>query len=413
MKIGQEQSSPAKDSDIAGALIAAENTFGAHNYHPLPLVAASALGVWITDIYGDRFLDCISAYSAVNQGHSHPRILRALTEQAARLSLTSRAMHNDILPKFLEKLTAFSGFEVALPMNTGAEATETAVKLVRRWGYRVKGIAHDKAEIIVCRHAFHGRTTVAIAMSSDEEYRRDFGPFPAGFVHVDHGDIASLEAAINKNTAAFIVEPIQGEGGVNVAPEGYLRAASELCREHNALFVADEIQTGFGRTGARFACDLEDVKADVLVVGKALGGGVYPVSAVLASRELMSLFEPGSHGSTFGGNPVAAAVGIAALDVIIDEKLAEKSSQRGSELMQQIRNLGLPAIREVRGRGLLIGIELSLPARTVAEALLSEHIIAKDTHDTVLRIAPPLIISAEEAELIPPALARALARVGG
>ena len=413
MKIVQQHSSNADESDVAASLINAEHTFGAHNYHPLPIVAASALGVWITDVYGDRYLDCISAYSAVNQGHAHPRILRALTEQASRLGLTSRAMHNDVLPKFLEKLTAFSGFEVALPMNTGAEATETAVKLVRRWGYRVKGIAPDKAEIIVCHRAFHGRTTAAIAMSSDEEYRRDFGPFPAGFVHVAHGDIAALEAAITPQTAAFIVEPIQGEGGVNVAPEGYLRAAAELCRRNSVLFVADEIQTGFGRTGARFACDHEEVKADVLVVGKALGGGVYPVSAVLASRELMSLFEPGSHGSTFGGNPIAAAVGIAALDVLTDEKLAEKSALRGRELMENIRNLGLHAIREVRGCGLLIGVELTVPARSVAEALLRERIIAKDTQDSVLRIAPPLVITEEEAALIPPALARALAHVGG
>ncbi len=397
----------------AEAYIDAEHTFGAHNYHPLPLVAVSAQGVWVTDVAGGQYLDCISSYSALNQGHSHPRIVRALTEQAGRLALTSRAFHNDVLPRFLEKLTDYTGFEVALPMNTGAEATETAVKLVRRWGYRVKGIPADKAEIIVCHRAFHGRTTAAIAMSSDEEYRRDFGPFPAGFVHVAHGDIAALAAAITPYTAGFVLEPIQGEGGVNVAPEGYLRAVAELCRQQNVLFVADEIQTGFGRTGARFACDHEDVQADVLVVGKALGGGVYPVSAVLASRALMSLFEPGSHGSTFGGNPLAAAVGIAALEVIVEEKLAEKAALRGHELVTGIRNLNLPSIREVRGRGLLIGIELTLPARSVAEALLAEGIIAKDTHETVLRLAPPLIITAEEIALIPPALARALSHAGG
>ncbi len=413
MKTVHEHSSDANELDVVTSLINAEHTFGAHNYHPLPLVAAAAQGVWITDVRGDRYLDCISAYSAVNQGHAHPRILQAPTEQAARLGLTSRAMHNDVLPKFLEKLTAYTGFDMALPMNTGAEATETAVKLVRRWGYRVKGIADNKAEIIVCHRAFHGRTTAAIAMSSDEEYRRDFGPFPAGFVHVAHGDISALEAAITSNTAAFIVEPIQGEGGVNVAPEGYLREAAALCRSNNVLFVADEIQTGFGRTGARFACDHEQVTADVLVVGKALGGGVYPVSAVLASREIMSLFEPGSHGSTFGGNPIASAVAIAALDVLLDEKLAEKSALRGRVLAENIRSLGLKAIREVRGRGLLIGIELTVPARMVAEALLQERVIAKDTHDTVLRIAPPLVITEEEAALIPPALARALAQVGG
>ena len=413
MKIVPEQSTPAHEPDIAAELIHIEHTYGAHNYHPLPFVAAGAQGVWITDVYGERYLDCISAYSAVNQGHGHPRILAALTQQAARLSLTSRAMHNDILPKFLKKLTEYTGYEVALPMNTGAEATETAVKLVRRWGYRVKDIAADKAEIIVCHRAFHGRTTAAIAMSSDEEYRRDFGPFPAGFVHVAHGDIAALEAAISPQTAGFIVEPIQGEGGVNVAPEGYLRAVGELCRKHNVLFVADEIQTGFGRTGARFACDHENVKADVLVVGKALGGGMYPVSAVLASRELMSLFEPGSHGSTFGGNPLAAAVGIAAIDVLVDEQLAEKAAVRGRDLTEQIRRLSNSSIREVRGQGLLIGVELTVPARLVAEALLGERIIAKDTQDTVLRLAPPLIITEEEVSLIAPALARALASVGG
>jgi ornithine--oxo-acid transaminase len=404
---------PADPADRAASLIHAEHLYGAHNYHPLPLVASSAQGVWITDIAGQRYLDCISSYSAVNQGHAHPRILQALTEQASRLALTSRAMHNDVLPAFLKRVTEYTGFDVALPMNTGAEATETAVKLVRRWGYRIKGIPDNQAEIIVCHRAFHGRTTAAIAMSSDEEYRRDFGPLPAGFVHVAHGDIAALEAAITPHTAAFIVEPIQGEGGVNMPPEGYLKAALELCRRHNVLFVADEIQTGFGRTGARFACDHESVQADVLVIGKALGGGVYPISAVLASREMMSLFEPGSHGSTFGGNPLAAAVGLAALAVLEDEELAKCASERGAQLMSALRELGHPAIREVRGRGLLIGVELTVPARSVAEALLLERVIAKDTHETVLRIAPPLVITEEEVRLIPTALAKALARVGG
>jgi ornithine--oxo-acid transaminase len=396
---------------LAAALIQEEDLHGAHIYNPLPLVAASAQGVWITDVEGERYLDCVSSYSALGQGHAHPRILRAFTEQAARLALTSRAMHNDVLPKFLNRLTEYAGFDVALPMNTGAEATETAVKLVRRWGYRTKGIPAEAAEIVVCRGAFHGRTIAAVAMSSDPEYRRDFGPLPAGFVHVPHGDLAALEAAITPRTAAFIVEPIQGEGGVNLAPEGYLRAASELCRRENVLFVADEIQTGLGRTGARFACDHENVKADVLILGKALGGGLYPVSAVLASRELMSLFGPGSHGSTFGGNPLAAAVGMAALDVLDEERLAERAAQRGVELMTALRALNLEVIRAVRGRGLLIGIELAVRARGVAEALLRERIIAKETHEWVLRIAPPLIITAEEAALIPAALARALAAV--
>lgn len=394
---------------LAASLIEDEELHGARIYNPLPLVAASAQGVWITDVEGDRYLDCVSSYSALSQGHAHPRILRVFTEQAGRLALTSRAMHNDVLPRFLNRLTEYAGFDVALPMNTGAEATETAVKLVRRWGYRVKSIPAEAAEIIVCRNAFHGRTIATIAMSSDPAYRRDFGPLPAGFVHVPHGDLAALEAAITPRTAGFILEPIQGEGGVNVAPEGYLRAASELCRRENVLFVADEIQTGLGRTGARFACDHEKVKADVLILGKALGGGLYPVSAVLASRELMSLFGPGSHGSTFGGNPLAAAVGMAALDVLEEEHLAEKAAVRGAELMAALRALDLEAIRVVRGRGLLIGVELAVPARGVAEALLRERVIAKETHEWVLRIAPPLIITAEEAALIPVALARALA----
>jgi ornithine--oxo-acid transaminase len=393
-------------------LISLEQTYGAHTYNPLPLVAAQANGVWITDVNGDRYLDCISAYSAVNQGHAHPRILSAMTEQAQRMSLTSRAMYNDVLPRFLQRLTSVTGFDVALPMNTGAEATETAVKLVRRYGYRHKGIADGLAEIIVCENAFHGRTTTAVAMSNDEEYRRDFGPFPAGFVHVPHGDLAALEAAITPNTAGFIIEPIQGEGGVNVAPDGFLRVAADLCRKHRVLFVADEIQTGFGRTGAFFACDHENVHADVLIVGKALGGGIYPVSAVLASKELMDLFGPGSHGSTFGGNALASAIGMAALDVLIDENLAERSRERGEQLMESLRALNAPQIREVRGKGLLVGVELTIPARAIAEAMLEERIITKDTHGTVLRIAPPLVISSEEIATIAPALQRVFARLG-
>jgi len=397
--------------ETAAALIAAEMTFGARNYHPLPLVARHAQGVWITDVHGDRYLDCVSAYSAVNQGHAHPRIVAALTEQAGRLALTSRAMHNDVLPRFLQRLTEVCEYEVALPVNTGVEASETAVKLLRRYGYRVKGIPADQAEVIVCHHAFHGRTTTAISMSSDEEYRVDFGPLTPGFVHVPYGDLAALEAAIGPRTAGFIVEPIQGEGGVNVPPIGYLRAAADLCRQHRVLFVADEIQTGFGRTGALFASREEGVQADVLIVGKALGGGVYPVSAVLASRDLMGLFEPGSHGSTFGGNPLGSAVALAAIDVLLDERLVDCARERGEELLASLRAIESPAIREVRGRGLLIGVELTIPARAVAEALLTERIIAKDTHSTVLRLAPPLVITAEQTATIAPALERVLARL--
>jgi len=380
------------NSEATQAFIELDETYGAHNYSPLDLVVTRAEGVWLSDVDGKRYLDCISAYSAVNQGHCHPRIYAALVAQAAKVPLTSRALRNERMGRFLKKLTALTGFERALPMNSGVEAVETAIKLARRWGYEVKGIPDDAAEIIVFSNNFHGRTTAVISASSDPSYRKHFGPFMPGFVSVNYGDADGLERAITPNTCAILIEPIQGEGGVIVPPDGFLKRAWALCREHKALFMADEIQTGFGRTGDLFACDFDNVKPDVLIVGKALGGGFYPVSAVLASNALMSLFGPGDHGSTFGGNPLASAVGEAALDVIVDEKLASRARYAGAKVMQGLRAVQSPYVKEVRGRGLLIGIELTVPAKKLSEALLERGVAAKDTHDRVLRIAPPLVI---------------------
>ncbi|HEV3155499.1 MAG TPA: ornithine--oxo-acid transaminase [Candidatus Baltobacteraceae bacterium] len=386
--------------DNARELIALEDRYGAHNYHPLDLVVERAEGVWLYDVNGKRYLDCISAYSAVNQGHCHPKIAAAMIEQAQKLTLTSRAMRNDKLPVFLKKLTELCGYGVALPMNTGVEAIETAIKLARRYGYRVKGIAPDRAEIVVFTNNFHGRTTAAISASSTHEYRHDFGPFTPGFVHAEYGNYDAVAQAINENTCAVLIEPIQGEGGVIVPPEGFLKRLWGLCREHRVLFVADEIQTGFGRAGDMFACDHEGIRPDVLVVGKALGGGFYPVSAALADAELMSLFRPGDHGSTFGGNPLGSAVAIAALDVLVDEHLASRARYAGAKIMQGLRAIDSPLVRQVRGRGLLIGVELTIPARNVSEALLERGIAAKDTHASVLRIAPPLVIEDAEIDLL-------------
>jgi ornithine--oxo-acid transaminase len=386
--------------NTARELIALEERAGAHNYHPLDVVVERGEGVWLQDVAGNRFLDCVSAYSAVNQGHCHPRIAAALVEQAKKITLTSRAMRNDRLPEFLQKLTQLCGYEMALPMNTGVEAVETAIKLARRYGYRVKGIAPDRAEIVVFTNNFHGRTTAVISASSSEEYRRDFGPFTPGFVHVPYGDYEALAEAINENTCAILIEPIQGEGGVVVPPDGFLKRAWGLCKEHRVLFMADEIQTGLGRTGDLFACDHDGIKPDVLIVGKALGGGYYPVSAVLASRELLLLFKAGDHGSTFGGNPLGCAVAIAAMDVIVDENLAARARYAGARLMQGLRSINSQLIREVRGRGLLVGIELTKPARELSEAMLARGVIAKDTHAHVLRLAPPLVIQDAEIDLV-------------
>jgi len=381
----------------AAEIIRLTERYGARNYEPLPVVISWAEGVWVEDPEGKRYMDMLSAYSALNQGHRHPKIIGALKEQADRVTLTSRAFHNDRLGEFYAKVAEVTGKEKVLPMNTGAEAVETAIKAVRRWAYRVKGVPEDRAEIIVCEGNFHGRTTTIISFSSEADYKRDFGPFTPGFRLIPYGDIEALEAAIGENTAAFLVEPIQGEAGVRVPPDGYLRRAYELCRENNVLFVADEIQTGFGRTGKMFCCAWEDVVPDVYVLGKALGGGVYPVSAVAADEEIMGLFEPGSHGSTFGGNPLAAAVGVAALEVIEEENLAERALQMGRLLMERLKGLKNPHIREIRGRGLLVGIELDVDARPYCERLKDEGILAKETHVNVIRLAPPLIIT--EAEL--------------
>ncbi len=377
-----------------------DETYGAHNYAPLDLVIERAQGVWLYDVEGRRFLDCISAYSAVNQGHCHPRIQAALVAQAAKVSLTSRALRNDRMGPFLKKLTKIAGFARALPMNTGVEAVETAIKLARRWGYRNKGIAPDAAEIIVFANNFHGRTITAISASDNPHYRADFGPFTPGFVLVNYGDADALERAITPNTCAILIEPIQGEGGVVVPPDGFLKRAWALCKEHNVLFVADEIQTGFGRTGDLFACNYDNITPDVLIVGKALGGGYYPVSAVLANEALMSLFGPGDHGSTFGGNPLASAVAEAALDVIVDEKLASRARYAGAKIMQALRAMQSPLVKEIRGRGLLIGVELTIPAKRLSDALLEHGVAAKDTHGSVLRIAPPLVIDDEAIQFL-------------
>ncbi|MGB6985567.1 MAG: ornithine--oxo-acid transaminase [Candidatus Aquilonibacter sp.] len=388
------------NSGITQGFIDLDETYGAHIYAPLDLVVERAQGVWLYDVEGRRFLDCISAYSAVNQGHCHPRIQAALVAQAAKVSLTSRALRNNRMGPFLKKLTAIAGFDRALPMNTGVEAVETAIKLARRWGYRNKSIASDTAEIIVFANNFHGRTITAVSASDNPHYRAEFGPFTPGFVLVNYGDADALERAMTPNTCAILIEPIQGEGGVIVPPDGFLKRAWALCKEHNVLFVADEIQTGFGRTGDLFACNYDNITPDVMIVGKALGGGYYPVSAVLANDALMSLFGPGDHGSTFGGNPLASAVAQAALDVIVDEKLASRARYAGAKIMQGLRAMQSPLVKEVRGRGLLIGVELTIPAKRLSEALLERGIAAKDTHGAVLRIAPPLVISDDEIDFL-------------
>ncbi|RYG24381.1 ornithine--oxo-acid transaminase [bacterium] len=379
-------------------LLQIEDHYGAHNYKPLPVVVSEAKGVWVTDIEGNRYLDCLSAYSAVNQGHCHPRLIKALTEQAAKVTLTSRAFHNDQLPLFCKELAELCGMDGVLPMNTGAEAVETAVKMARRWGYGHKPIAEDAAEIVVCANNFHGRTTTIVSFSSDSGYRRGFGPFTPGFKIVPFGDIDALRDAIGPNTVAFLTEPIQAEAGILMPPDGYLRAAADLCRQNDVLFMADEIQTGLGRTGRWLTCEYEEVKPDVLILGKALSGGFYPVSAVLARRDVLDVFTPGSHGSTYGGNPLGCAVAREALAITKEERLPERSADLGTWLLKELNaSLKHPDIVEIRGRGLLIGIELSSPARPFCEALKELGMLCKETHDTIIRLAPPLII--EQAEL--------------
>jgi ornithine--oxo-acid transaminase len=383
-----------RSSDI----IALTEQYGAHNYHPLPVVISRAEGIWVEDPEGNRYMDMLSAYSALNQGHRHPRIIQALKDQADRVTLTSRAFHNDQLGPFYEKLAKLTNKDMILPMNTGAEAVETAIKAVRRWAYDVKGVPENQAEIIVCTNNFHGRTVTVISMSSAEEYKRGFGPLTPGFKIIPYGDIEALKAAITPNTAAFLVEPIQGEAGIIIPPDGYLAQAAETCRANNVLFVADEIQTGFGRTGKLFACEWENVVPDVYIMGKALGGGVFPISAVAANKDILGVFEPGSHGSTFGGNPLGCAVAIAALDVIIEENLPQRSLELGEYFLNELKSIQNPVIKEVRGRGLFIGVELYESARPYCEALLRKGLLCKETHENVIRFAPPLIITKEELD---------------
>src|SRR6266853_1006700 len=382
-------------------LIDLAERWSAHNYHPLPVVLTRGEGVWVHDPDGNRYMDMLSAYSALNQGHRHPKIIQALIEQAGKSTLTSRAFHNELFGPFCEKFSRLAGMEMSLLMNSGDEAVETAIKTARKWGYKVKKVPKDKAEIIVCRDNFHGRTTTIVGFSSEEQYREDFGPFTPGFTLIPYNDLAALERAMTPNTVAFLVEPIQGEAGILIPSEGYLKKAAELFKRHRVLLLADEIQTGFGRTGRMFCADHDGVKPDLYIVGKALGGGVMPVSGVISSREILGLFRPGDHGSTFGGNVLACAVGIAALDVIVDEKLSERSAETGAYFMDRLRALGSPNVKEVRGRGLLIGGESKGehgPARPYCEKLMTLGILAKETHQQVIRFAPPLVINRSEAD---------------
>ena len=375
-----------------------ENQYGAHNYNPLDVVIERGEGVWVYDIEGNRYLDCLAAYSAVNQGHCHPKILKAMIEQARKVTLTSRAFRNDQLPLLYKELHELTGYDMALPMNTGAEAVETAIKTVRKWGYKVKGIPDDKAEVIVCFNNFHGRTITEISFSTDAQYRDGFGPFTPGFKAIPFGDAQALEDAITPHTCAFLVEPIQGEAGIILPPQGFLKRAAQICRENRVLLIADEIQSGLGRTGKLFAYMHEGIEPDVLILGKALSGGFYPVSAVLSSWEIMRLYEPGDHGSTFGGNPLGCAVARAALRVLTQEKLVERSAELGAYFLGLLQTLRSSDLKEVRGKGLWIGIELRSPARPYCEALKKEQILCKETHDRVLRIAPPLVITRDEID---------------
>ena len=375
-----------------------EEQYGSHNYHPLDVVIDRAQGCWVYDVEGKKYLDCLAAYSAVNQGHCHLKILNALVDQAHKVTLTSRAFRNDQLPLLLEQLHELAGFDMALPMNSGAEAVETAVKAARKWGHKVKGIPDNKAEIIVCANNFHGRTVTIVSFSSDEQYRDGFGPFTPGFKIIPYGDAAALRAAITPNTCAFLVEPIQGEAGIVIPPAGFLKEAAAICQQNRVLLIADEIQSGLGRTGKLFAYMHEGIRPDAVIIGKALSGGFYPVSAVLASKEILGVFHPGDHGSTFGGNPLACAVARAALDVLIEEKLPERSEELGGYFLEKLRTLRSPDLKEVRGRGLWIGIELHSPARPYCEALKEEGLLCKETHDRVIRIAPPLVITREEID---------------
>jgi len=379
-------------------LIELEDLYGAHNYHPLDVVVQKAQGVWVYDVDGKRYLDCLAAYSAVNQGHCHPKIMNAMVEQAHRVTLTSRAFRNDQLPLLCRDLHDLAGMDMVLPMNSGAEAVETALKAARKWGYTVKGIEPGKAEIITCANNFHGRTITIVSFSTDAQYRDGFGPFTPGFTVIPYNDVEALRRAITPNTCAFLVEPIQGEAGILVPADGYLKQCEALCRENRVLFVLDEIQSGLGRTGELFAYMHEKVQPDMVIIGKALAGGYYPVSAVLAPRSVLGVFHPGDHGSTFGGNPLACAIARAALKVLTEEKLVERSAELGAYFLEKLRTLRSRDIVEIRGRGLWIGIELRVPARPFCEKLKEEGILCKETHDHVIRVAPPLVITREEID---------------
>ncbi len=389
---------PTTDRLTTHDYVELENQYGAHNYHPLDVVITRAEGVWVYDVEGKKYMDCLAAYSAVNQGHCHPKIMQTLTEQAHKVTLTSRAFRNDQLPLLYQQLHELTGFDMALPMNSGAEAVETAVKTARKWGYKVKGIPDGKAEIICCANNFHGRTVTVVSFSTDEQYRDGFGPFTPGFKIIPYGNLKALRDAITENTCAFLVEPIQGEAGIIVPPKGFLKEAAGICRKHRVLLMTDEIQSGLGRTGKLFAYMHEGVTPDVLIVGKALAGGFYPVSAVLASKEILGVYKPGDHGSTFGGNPLGCAVARTALRVLVEEKMVERSAELGAYFLEKLKTLRSPDLKEVRGRGLWIGIELNSKARPYCEALKEQGILCKETHDRVIRIAPPLVITKEEID---------------
>lgn len=380
--------------------IALEEQYGAHNYHPLDVVIRKGKGVWVYDVEGKKYLDCLSAYSALNQGHCHPKIQKAVTDQAKRVTLTSRAFRNDQLPVLYKVLHDLTGYDMSLPMNSGAEAVETAIKAARKWAYTVKGVPKHLAEIICCTGNFHGRTTTIVGFSTEEQYREGFGPFTPGFRIVKYGDIDDLRKNISSNTAAFLVEPIQGEAGIVVPPEGYLREAARLCRENNVLLIADEIQTGLGRCGKLFASEYEGVRPDAVIIGKALGGGFYPVSAVLANKDVLGVFNPGDHGSTFGGNPLAAAIAIASLNVIVQEKLIDRSLELGDYFMNKLKAIESTHIRQIRGRGLLIGLVLDTKARPYCEDLAKRGVLCKETHENVIRFAPPLVITKKEIDWV-------------
>jgi len=403
---------PANETLSSAELIALEERYGAHNYHPLDVVVARAEGVWVWDVEGNRYLDCLAAYSAVNQGHCHPKILAALRAQAAKVTLTSRAFRNDQLGPFYRDLCVLSGFARALPMNTGAEAVETAIKAARKWAYTVKGVADGEAEILVFDQNFHGRTTTVVGFSSEAQYKNGFGPFTPGFRILPYGDAAAVAAAIGPATAAVLIEPIQGEGGIIIPPPGYLAELRRLCTENRVLLVVDEIQSGLGRTGKLFAYEHEGIRPDVVILGKALSGGAYPVSAILADDEVMGVFFPGDHGSTYGGNPLGAAVGRAALAALVEEGMIENSARLGAHMLERLGRLASPHVKEVRGRGLWIGIELHPTAggaRRFCEALQREGVLCKETHDHVIRFAPPLVITRDEVDWALERLERVLA----